>query len=132
MSVCKRVRSEAEVVVVKLGVGEFLQYLVSSPCADLRFSLVDVKTNEIILSEQASPTILAPPTFTRLWPLVGDRPQHESSLLLTMIFAEARHHCNFQIQHRRADGSWDAVMNIDFEASEGGDSHVHSFRVLAE
>ncbi len=86
----------------------------------------------MILSDRVPPTILTPPTFTRLWPVVGDRPQHESLLELTLRFAAPRNHCTFQVQHRCADGSWRPVIDVDFEASEAGDVHTYQLSILAE
>ena len=117
---------------MKLSAGEFIQYLVTSPCTGLKFSLREGKTGEIILSDNLVATYGDPATFTRLWPIVGDRPQQESFLELTIEFAEARDHCTFQVQHRRADGTWKPSIDLDFEALEGGDSCQYSFTVLAD
>lgn len=124
--------SETETVAVKLSAGEFIQYLVSSPCTNLSFSLADVVTNEMILSDRVPATILEPLTFTRLWPVVGDRPQQESSLAFSVRFAEARNHCTFQVQHRRPDGSWRPLIDVEFEASEAGDTYRYQFSVLTD
>lgn len=135
MPVSKRVKSEAETVAVDLSRGEFLQYVVSSPLTDakrLRFSLTDAFTKEVVLSEKVPRTIEDPSTFTRLWPVVGDRPQSESSLVLAMNFAEPNQRYTLRVMRRRANNSWIAEIDVDFESSIGGDWYMYAFRVKAE
>ena len=117
---------------MKLSAGEFIQYLVTSPCAGLKFSLNEIKTGEIILSDDVPATFHNPPTFTRLWPVVGDRPQQESFLELTVRFRDPSDHCTFQVQHRRIDGGWKPSIDLDLEALEGGSAFRYSFTVVAD
>lgn len=132
MSVSKRARSEASLIRLNIGAGEYLQYLVSTRSPRPRFSLMDANSHEIILSDRATATILNPQTYTRLWPVVGDRPQNQSSLILSMNFPEAQCEYGFQVHVRRADGMWVVATDIDFESADGGDSFLYGFEVLAE
>ncbi len=135
MPVSKRIRAEAETVAVNVSDGEFLQYLVSSPAKDvknLRFSVTDVATKEIVLSEKVPRTIDDPATFTRLWPVVGDRPQHDASLVLAMNFAEPNQRYTFQVIRRLTNNVWQTEIDLDFESSIGGDWYMYTFRLRAE
>ncbi len=132
MSVTKKVRFEASGVEVDVSGGEFLQYLVTCPAAKSRFSLNDAITKEIILSDQIPPTLLTPATYMRLWPVVGDRSQKESLLILTMSFETAGNRYTFQVQHRQANGGWRVAIDVDFECSAGGEEYLYSFAVVTE
>jgi hypothetical protein len=130
--VTKKVRSEAPAISVNISGGEFLQYLVAAASSQLSFTLRDANTHEIILSDRVPPTIESPTTITRLWPVVGDRPQQVSELVLALNFAGAGDIHTFQVQHRQADGKWVAAIDIDFESDTGGEWYHYAFRVLAE
>jgi hypothetical protein len=132
VSVTKKVRFEASAVKVDVSGGEFLQYLVTCPAAMSCFSLNDAITKEIILSDHVPPTLSTPTTYMRLWPVVGDRPQRQSSLILAMSFEEAGSVYTFQVQHRQANGEWRAIIDVDFECSAGGENYLYSFAVITE
>ncbi len=132
MTVTKKVRFEAPAVALNLRGGEFLQYLVTSTAAEPHFSLTDAITKEIILSDLVPPTLLTPATYMRLWPVVGDRSQRESLLILTMSFETAGSGYAFQVQHRQANGGWRVAIDVDFEGSAGGETYLYSFAVVME
>jgi hypothetical protein len=117
---------------VNVGENEFLQYVVSAPSNQIRFSLMDATTNEVILSDRAKPTTMQPTTFTRLWPVVGDRPQPSSAIILAMNFIEPPYLYTLQVQRKKADGAWKAEIDIDFDSSGGGDWYLYSFHVVAQ
>jgi hypothetical protein len=119
-------------MVVAISGGEYLQYLISSAAAQPRFSLTDANTGEIILSDRVPPTLLWPSTFLRLWPVVGDLPQREASLVLEMHFAAPGAGYTFQVQHHQTDGAWNAMIDIDFVGAEAGEDLIHKFKVLAQ
>lgn len=132
VSVNKKVRTETELVVVNLSQGEYLQYVLSSESEAVRFTLMDAGTKEVILSDRAPATMQHPMTYSRLWPVVGDRPQRESSVILAMEFTQARVSYHFQVLHRNADGSWTPAIDLDFESPMGGDTYLYRFPILAE
>lgn len=101
-------------MVVKIREGEYLQFLVSTRSDSIQFSVADRKTGEVILSDAVPVVVHSPTTYMRLWPVVGDRPQPESSVLFTVHFRWPDEHCNLQVQHRDAAGKWAAAVNVDF------------------
>lgn len=132
MAVVKIVRSEVAVIPVKHGEGEYLQYLVSTASENPNFRLNDAETREVILSERELPSTRNPATFTREWPVIGDRPQPRSSLVLSLTFGTTNQLYTFQVRHRRMDGSWQAAIDIDFRSSTPGELYLYTFTVLAE
>ena len=117
---------------VRWSEGEYLQYLVSSPSASAHFVLLEGLTKQVVLTERVPATLQDPATYTRLWPVVGDRPQHESSAVLLMEFGEPNLSYRFQVLHRGISGEWTTAIDIEFQSATGGDSYEYSFRILAD
>ncbi len=132
MSVQKKVRSELASIPVAVEAGEYIQYVMSSPAPRPHFSLMDVSSNDLILSDRVAPVMTNPWTYTRLWPVVGDHPRRQLAVVLAMNFIDAENHYNFKVQQRRTDGTWLAVIDIDFTPSVAGDWYLYSFSVLTE
>jgi len=117
---------------VNRGHGEYLQYLMASDSEALRFALTDVVTKEVILSERVPATMKHPTTYARLWPVVGDRPQRENAVVLTMEFPHPRLACHFKVMHHDAEGTWSTPIDLEFESASGGDTYFYTFHVVAD
>lgn len=132
MPVIQRVRKDVQTVVVAISGGEYLQYLISSAAETPSFALTDDSTGEVILSDRVRPTLSSPATFLRLWPVVGDLPYREASLVLRMSFPVPSTKYTFQVQHHQSDGAWRAMIDVDFVCSEICNEFTYKFKVLAQ
>jgi hypothetical protein len=117
---------------VAIEAGEYIQYVMSSAAPRPRFSVMDVSSNDLILSDRVPPVLANPATYTRLWPVVGDHPRRESAVVLAMNFADAENVYNFKVQQRKPDGLWVARIDIDFVPCVAGDWYLYPFSVLTE
>lgn len=131
MPVRIHVRAEFVPIVVNIREGEYLQYLVSTRSESIQFSLVDRKTGEVILSDAVPVVVHSPTTYMRLWPVVGDRPQPESSVLFTVHFQWPDEHCNLQVQHRDTTGRWSSAVNVDFTSEAAGEALTYLLQIRA-
>ena len=93
---------------------------------------MDVSSNDLILTDRVPPIMTNPSTYTRLWPLVGDHPRRQLAVVLAMNFIDAENLYNFKVQQRKPNGTWVAVIDIDFLPSAAGDWYMYSFSVLTE
>jgi hypothetical protein len=132
VSVQKRIRAEVTSIAVAAEAGEYIQYVMSSPSPRPHFSLMDVTSNDLILSDRVVALMTNPWTYTRLWPVVGDHPRHQSAIVLAMNFTDAENLYNFKVQQRKVDGTWVAVIDIDFVPSTAGDWYLYTFSVVTE
>ena len=117
MSVTKTPRKESAAVFVDLSAGDSLLYTVVVKGVQPEFTLVDSGPGALLLSNNDPPSSTSPLTFTRKWPNAGDTVQPVTDHTLGMLFPGAPITYTYKVDLVHANGSSEAVNDIDFQSN---------------
>lgn len=112
MTVQKTVNNgnEKSAVFVDVSGGEYLLYRVTVRGSQPVFTLVDSKTNKLLLSNKDTPKSTSPKqVYERHWPLPADPIMVNSNHPMGMNFLAAIQY-DYVVEHRRAKGNKDQLV----------------------
>src|SRR5215216_1248097 len=132
MAVKRTVRTETVAVFLDVSFDEFLIYEItmvqgSKPI----FTLVDSKTQELILSNKSQPDPPGSTTFKTEWPTRANSIAVTTVHTMGMSFLLAQKY-TYIVKHHRSDGSEQTLIDIDYESKTPQDWFFQGLTVMTD